>query len=323
MPRPCAVSPLLVAACLLSGCALTAPAARNAMKPIAADRPADAGPVTTVDGTRIWFPDRLDRGLIIVLPGAWGDMPVSRGLVTGLVDSDVAAAVEFYDWTAGHWSLWPVMMPYNVRALDRNRGESRAVAAKIVAYRKQYPGRPVHLVGYSGGGAVAVLALESLPEEHRATSAVLLAPSLAYNYNLQPALQRTERGIENFYSHLDIPVMFVTGTAMGTSDGKHLPPAGAVGFHPSVEDDRLRQHGYGFAMLPQGHAGGHFGWAGRRFIAENVAPLVNPAVADRVDESSPSARDLSAATATGGRESNEVRFRPVKATDERLFRPTP
>jgi pimeloyl-ACP methyl ester carboxylesterase len=288
----CAIVPLLIAACLLSGCALAAPVAHHAAKPAAYD------PVATVDGTRIWFPERLDRGLIIVLPGAWGDMPVSRGLVTGLIDSDVAAAVEFYDWTAGHWLLSPVLMPYNVRALDRNRGESRAIAAKIVAYQNQYPGRPVHLIGYSGGGAVAVLALESLPEGHRVTSAVLLAPSLAFNYDLQPALQRTEQGIQNFYSHLDIPVMLVTGTAMGTSEGKHLPPAGAVGFHPSVKDDRLRQHGYGFSMLPQGHAGGHFGWAGRRFIAANIAPLVNPA-----DTSSPGEGPLVVPRPGGGDDS--------------------
>jgi len=281
MPRPCAIAPLLLAACLLSGCALAAPAARSGTRPVAPD------PVATVDGTRIWFRDRLDRGLIIVLPGAWGDFPASRGMVTGLIDADVAAAVEFYDWTAGHWLLSPVLLTYNVRALDRNRGKARALAAKIVAYRKQYPGRPVHLVGYSGGGAVAVLALESLPEEHRVTSAVLLAPSLAFNYDLQPALQRTEQGIRNFYSPLDIPVMLVTGTMMGTSDGKHLPPAGAIGFHPAVDDDRLRQHGYGFAMLRHGHAGGHFGWAGRSFIAGNIAPLVNPANAQPADVSLP------------------------------------
>ena len=286
MPRPCAVAPLLVAAGLLSGCALAAPASRDGTRPVVPD------PVATVDGTRIWFPERWDRGLIIVLPGAWGDFPASRGMVTGLIDSDVAAAVEFYDWTAGHWLLSPLMLTYNVRALDRNRGEARAIAAKIVAYRKQYPGRPVHLVGYSGGGAVAVLTLESLPEEHQITSAVLLAPSLAFNYDLRPALQRTQQGIRNFYSPLDIPVMLVTGTAMGTSDGKHLPPAGAVGFHPSVDDDRLRQHVYDFEMLPQGHAGGHFGWAGRHFIAENVAPLVNPANAKPPSEGPPVAARL-------------------------------
>jgi alpha-beta hydrolase superfamily lysophospholipase len=171
-------------------------------------------------------------------------------------------------------------------------GQSREIAAKIVSYQTQYPGRPVHLIGYSGGGGVAVLALESLPEKSKITSAVLLAPSLAFNYDLQAALKRTEQGIRNFYSPLDIPVLMMLCSVVGTTEGRHLLPAGSIGFYPpgGVDDAQreayaagVRQHRYDISMLSQGHPGGHFGWISRHFVAGHIAPLVDPG--DRKPES--------------------------------------
>ncbi len=227
---------------------------------------------------RLVFPERLDRGYTIVLPGIWGGQPIDYGIVLGLQDGDVPSAVELHDWTAG-----ALRLVYNLRAIDHNQGEARKIAAKIVAYQNRYPGRPVHLVGYSGGAGVAVLTLEALPPHCQVTDAILLAPTLASDYDLRPAISRTTRGIHNFYSPLDVPILMVLSTAFGTTEGRHTAAAGAIGFQTpsnSSSDDRkdyekhVPQRSYNLGMLMDGHGGGHFGWANRTFIARHVAPLL-------------------------------------------------
>lgn len=229
------------------------------------------------------FPERLDRGYTIVLPGIWGAQAVDYGIVKGLQDGDVQSAIELYDWTSG-----PLWLVYNLRALEHNQGEAKKIAAKIVAYQDRYPGRPVHLVGYSGGAGLAVLTLEALPADRQVTDAILLAPTLASDYDLRPAISRTTDGIRNFYSPLDIPVLMVLSTAFGTTEGQHTPAAGAIGFQAlgkagSEErrnyESRVPQQSYNTAMLMDGHTGGHFGWTNRTFIARHVAPLLTVPVA--------------------------------------------
>jgi pimeloyl-ACP methyl ester carboxylesterase len=231
---------------------------------------------------RLALPERLDRGYTIVLPGIWGSQPVDYGIVMGLQDGNVQSAIELHDWTAGLLRL-----VYNLRALEHNQGEARKIAAKIIAYQDRYPGRPVHLVGYSGGAGVAVLTLEALPADRKVTDAILLAPTLASDYDLRPAISHTTHGIRNFYSPFDVPILMVLSTAFGTTEGRHTPAAGAIGFQApanSGPDERKQyeahvpQKSYNLAMLMDGHGGGHFGWANRTFVSRHVAPLLTPSV---------------------------------------------
>jgi pimeloyl-ACP methyl ester carboxylesterase len=235
----------------------------------------DIGPWTN---PQLVFPERLDRGYTIVLPGIWGSQPVDYGIVMGLKDGDVPSAIEMHDWTAG-----ALRLVYNLRALEHNRGEARKIAAKIVAYQDRYPGRPVHLVGYSGGAGVAVLTLEAMPSDRTVTDAILLAPTLASDYDLRLAISHTTHGIRNFYSPLDVPLLMVLTAVVGTTEGQHVPAAGAIGFQRPrqltsgdlAEYDKLMpQQAYDPSMLLDGHCGGHFGWSNRPFIAHHVAPLL-------------------------------------------------
>ena len=258
----------------LTGCS-TVPVATQANCP-KTSKPAVLPCSTT---TRLVFPERLERGYTIVLPGIWGNQPIDYGIVMGLQDANVQSAIELHDWTAGEMRLL-----YNLRAIEHNQGEARKIAAKIVAYQNRYPGRPVHLIGYSGGAGVAVLTLETLPADHPVSDAILLAPTLASDYDLRLAISRTTGGIRNFYSPLDVPILMVLSTAVGTTEGRHTAAAGAVGFQPpenstSAErrafDQHVPQQAYNFAMMADGHGGGHFGWANRTFIAHHVAPLID------------------------------------------------
>jgi pimeloyl-ACP methyl ester carboxylesterase len=175
------------------------------------------------------------------------------------------------------------MLLHNLRDLKYNRDRARDVAEKIVEYQRQYPGRPVHLVGYSAGAGMAVLTLEALPPGHGVTNAILLAPVLRPDYDLRLALSRTQEGIHSFSSYLDLPVLVGLSTLLGTMDGHHTMAAGAVGFSApdellpgEVEDyeAKLKQHFFSLDMVSLGNFGGHSGCTTLAFSRERLAPLV-------------------------------------------------
>ncbi len=184
------------------------------------------------------------------------------------------------------------MCPGNLSALERNRHEANKIASKIVKYQERHPNRPVHIIGHSGGGGVAVLTLEALPADHGITSAILLAPAISPDYDLRRALRRTEEGIWNFYSRYDVGFLRAGTTFMGTIDGQHTSAAGAVGFQmpPGFDGDdrnlyasRLRQQGYSRKMADSGHTGSHTGWAGRQFVSEWLCPIMLSQMKKRPD----------------------------------------
>jgi pimeloyl-ACP methyl ester carboxylesterase len=229
--------------------------------------------------SRLGHPARLANGLAVVLPGIEGRGPVSWGIYRGICDGGFPGAVVLWDWTTG---LWPLLL-FHLRARRRNRRQADEVARMVLAYQDAYPGRPVYLVGHSGGAAMAVWTLEALPEGRAVTGAVLLGPALSPAYPLGPALRKVERGLWNFWSPLDLLLLGACTLLFGTADGQHAVSAGWCGFSvpqgAGLEERecyaaRLRQYRYEARMARQFHLGGHFGWANRVFVAEAVAPLL-------------------------------------------------
>jgi hypothetical protein len=103
-------------------------------------------------------------------------------------------------------------------------------------------------------------------------------------------MSRTERGIYNFYSPMDVPALMLMTTALGTTEGRHTFAAGALGFQVPASlkkqqraeyTARLFQHSYTLGMVEFGHVGGHFGWTQRALVAKLIAPLLNPASGDQ------------------------------------------
>ncbi len=230
-------------------------------------------------------PERLTRGYVIVLPGIEGASYLNANIARGLVDGGVPSTIEVYDWTAS-----VLLFPMNLRDYYRNQQEARKVARKIVDYQDEHPGRPVHIIGHSGGGGIAVMALEALPVNRQVTGAILLAPAIAPDYDLRRALRKTEYGIWNYYSPYDVGFLRAGTMLMGTIEGRHTSAAGAVGFTvPGVLDPegrqlyaaRLHQQQYTRKMLESGHTGGHTGWAFPKFVAEWLAPLINSQIQAR------------------------------------------
>lgn|GEM_PF-545044 len=229
--------------------------------------------------TKVRSAERFDKGYVIILPGIEGVSYLNANIAKGLVDGGVPSTIEVYDWTAGSVLLFPV----NLRALDRNKRQARIVARKIMDYQDQFPSRPVHLIGHSGGGGLAVLTLEALPPDRTIASAILLAPALAPDHDLRRAMRRTEYGIYNYYSPHDVGFLRAGTTIMGTIDGRHTSAAGACGFtlpwgldkeDRQLYRTRLHQQRYTRKMAKSGHSGGHTGWAKRGFVAQWLAPVI-------------------------------------------------
>jgi len=238
--------------------------------------------------------EQWDRGYLVVLPGVEGESWFNSNIAQGLRDGGVDSAIEVYDWTTGHWVLFPL----HLRHLERNREQARTIAGKIVAYQDAYPGRPVHVVGNSGGGGVAMLTLEALPEDRQVTSVVLLAPAISPNYDICRALEKTEHGIWNYHSGGDWFILGAGTSLFGTVDGRHTPSAGMIGFNLPADrrDDaaitnKLHQIPYDPHMLANGHYGGHFSVNGFSFVRDWVASRITSqpdtsasAIAEGTDE---------------------------------------
>lgn len=234
-------------------------------------------------------PERLTRGHILVLPGIEGYSRWNRRIVQGLLAAGVPFGIEIHDWTYGR-----LLAPLSLRAVRRHREQAELVAQKIAASRQARPQAPVWLIGHSGGGALAVLALERLPPPLQAEGAILLAPAISPGYHLDRALAATRRGLWNFCSCGDFFFLMFGTLLLGTLDGRHAIAAGACGFRrrtqssggtgeerpcPGLEsppEPRLTEIRWRPSMMRLGHFGGHFGAVHPRFVQHWIAPIVAP-----------------------------------------------
>jgi len=210
---------------------------------------------------------------VVVLGGIEGRSPFNDAIVRGLDEGGVDWAIELRPWT----SRWGGPL-YNLRAEKRNRGKAQEIADRIVRYQIAYPGRPVVIVGQSGGAAMAAWVAEAMPPGRQVDAVVMLAVSLSRTYMLDEALRNTRRGIVNFYSPRDL--VLVATRVSGTMDGSHGASAGRNGFEvprtggrPSAYQ-RLFQMPWNPQMSHTGHIGVHLTSGTSDFVATYVAPLV-------------------------------------------------
>jgi pimeloyl-ACP methyl ester carboxylesterase len=226
--------------------------------------------------------ERRDQGYTLVLTGIEGAHVGHAGFVAGLKSGGVPSEIEVVDWTTGT----PALMLVHLRAENRNRRKAAEIAAKITQYQDEYPGRPVNLIGHSGGGGMALLTLEALPQERQIDSAVLLAAAVSPDYDLAPALTRVERGIWNYSSIGDGALLGVGTTVFGTIDGSHQPAAGAIGFRiPSdagpierrLYAEKLFEKPYRPKMAVNGNLSDHFGSLNALFARHEIAPILRGA----------------------------------------------
>jgi len=167
-------------------------------------------------GTKFTTQQRIDKGLIVILPGIEGESGANHNIRRGLFDTDIPYALVIYRW--GALVPGPGGMLINQTNVTRNRNEGKELAEEIVKYQTNHPNRPVFLIGHSGGCGIAVFALEALGRISGAkpvTGAFLLSASVSANYNLSSALRMTQRGLVNVYNPED-------SLLKGTADRKSV-----------------------------------------------------------------------------------------------------
>lgn len=261
-------------------------------------------PVLLALAAGCWQPPKmerteLDRGYILVLEGIDFNAWQMAGTWQGLRDAGIDYAIDVPDW--GYRNQFNGGYR-NLTDLANNRRWVERFVSKIVDYRKEYPGCPVDIIGYSGGGALAIFTAETLPPGLTLDRIVLIGAAISPDYDLSTALSRCERGIVNFYSSADSLVLGTGTTLYGTIDRKKTVSAGHVGFRvpdtqcargettktltsarvPSAARpasqpalySKLMQVAWTPQMRQLGHDGGHFGWVARRWTAEVVAPYL-------------------------------------------------
>lgn len=228
---------------------------------------------------RLTSAERLQNGLIIVLPGIDGCTTVSDNIARGLAQSGSASAVEVHDWRSFRgWN------PLHLAMFHRNRHQAQRIRDRIIDYQQRYPNRPVHLIGHSAGAGMALFVLESLPAAHQVDSAVLLAAAVSRTLDTGELTEATRNGIWNFSSRRDLMTVGLGTMIFGTMDRRHAISAGALGFRSSCaadragSEDKLHEVAWSRQMLRFWHLGGHFGCTNSAFVSRYVAPIISGCV---------------------------------------------
>ncbi len=205
--RPLALAiAMLLSACLLGGCG-----GLCIEKPFVTDQ-------------------RVDVGLVVVLPGIDVISGGAENIREGLYKAGLPQAIVIYRWGV---RIPLVALLINETDVQHNRLEAGRAADKIVEYQRSHPGKPIFLVGHSAGGAVAVFILESMAgikDARPIEGAFLLSSSISADYDLTQALTMTRRGVVNISNSGDTAMLGSGTQTFGNVDGGHGDSAGRTGF---------------------------------------------------------------------------------------------
>lgn len=229
--------------------------------------------------TGCWRPDaandvELRRGLVYMFPGVQAGPVLMRGAYDGLRDAGVERPIRIFEWQRVS------LMLEDLTDYAGNRERAAAVADELAAYRRDYPDAPVDLVGYSGGGGMAIFVAEALPDDVRLRHIVLVHPALSPTYDLSKALRHVDGRVVNFHAPSDWAFLGFGTTVWGTMDREHTDSAGRVGFDPNAaipnpsDRGKLDQRRWTADMLRHGHYGGHLPIMSREWNREFVGPVV-------------------------------------------------
>ena len=266
---------------------------------------------------------RSQNGLVVILPGIEGESGLNHGIRNGLVQASVDRAIPIWPWGR------PVpLLGLLINQVDflGNRLAGAGIAKRIAKYQDKYPGKPVHVIGHSGGGGVAVFVAEYMPKDHKLDGLILLSASISSAYDLTKALNNCREGIVNYYSREDVGLLAVGTTVLGTVDGTHGPSAGLLGFDKPRRKDKAEKKD-AYRKLTQirldVYGAAHEICASAGFISTRVAKHVMPGgwPASHADEGILARTDLKDAM-LGSAGAGAISTGPQFSRPERSMSPT-
>lgn len=218
---------------------------------------------------------QAECGMVWMFPGIEGGAWQMRAPIHGMRDAGVELAFSIYDWDR------PFQMLTNLIDEPGNRVSAARVADQIAEYRGTHPDAPIHLVGYSGGGGLALMVAEVTPAEIGIENVILVQAAISPKYDLRPALGRVRGRIVNFFCPTDWLTLGMGTSLFGTIDRVNTPSAGLVGFAlgnqlEPAQRARIVQTGWTLRQVREGHWGEHMGAFTRRWNALHVAPWLGP-----------------------------------------------
>lgn len=208
-------------------------------------------------------------GRMVVLPGVGN----TRFHLAPFVRA-AEAQLPGFDIDVRRWGV-RFMMFLNLRAYERNLETARQIAAELASWRRAHPDELLYVVGYSGGGGMALLMAEALAEDVMIDRLVLVAPAISPGYAVEEILPRVRELVVSYASERDLQVGWGTRT-FGTIDRKRTASAGAVGFeltHPKIVEWRWSSE-----ARELGHRGNHLSYLGRRWQVAHLLPALDPRV---------------------------------------------
>ncbi len=167
------------------------------------------------------------------------------------------------------------------------RSAARGLANRISEHRAKHPDDPIYVGGLSAGCAVALYAIEQLPDSVNVDQVVLLSSSVSAGYDLSKVLRRVRGKVYAFTSSRDAVLSKLAATA-GTADGRKVgtdisglkgfrPPVGAGSATRALYAQKVQNVAWRPEFARYGHHGGHTNVTASRFVARYVAPLLKPA----------------------------------------------
>lgn len=224
--------------------------------------------------------ERMQHGYIYYFDGAGGGTAKknwAEGIKDGLLAGGYPGAGEMFTWETGEG-----LIADQDASVKYKRAKAKEAAARMVTHLKEYPGSPIDILGFSAGTAVAIFALEDLPESVQVNDMVLLGTSISENYDMTNALKRVRGHVSIYTSTRDRMLGFLMPFS-GTADRKFNDPgAGITGFTlpKGATAATRRLYAEKIVTIPwtaklekDGDYGRHFDNVKMEFIRDHVTPL--------------------------------------------------
>ena len=214
-----------------------------------------------------------DAGTVVLIPGIIGDASTLFDMRDGLLDAACPYRIEIIPWEDS--DRRPLR---NLADFEANLARARGIADRITRIRDERPDMPLIVLGNSGGGGLAIMAIEMLPEGVFVDRLILTAAAVSNDYDLSTVFAKCG-SVVNFHSRADAIVGW--GTAVfGTIDRKKALSAGHTGFIAAdgspLTHEKLTQIEWRREWIRNGHDGRHRGYRSRQWAQHELARYVAP-----------------------------------------------